>query len=152
MDWITHSAAGASIAWAWPRRWAVPKAAPIAVAAALLSDLDYFIEPFLDPRSDFAHRGFTHSPFGVVVLAPVIALVPLWLSKEKRSSARYARLVALIAAGILSHVVLDLLTELGGKVVGSTIAQPIIKRMGLFTDSEITSRYAVSLLRSGGTL
>jgi membrane-bound metal-dependent hydrolase YbcI (DUF457 family) len=46
----------------------------------------------------------------------VIALVPLWLSKEKRSPANYARLVALIAAGMLSHVCLDLPTEIGAKV------------------------------------
>jgi membrane-bound metal-dependent hydrolase YbcI (DUF457 family) len=118
MDWITHSAAGAFIAWAWPRRWAVAGATPFVVAAALLPDLDSYIEPYPDfgPGSDFGHRGFTHSLFGAAVIAPVIALVPLWLSKEKRSYIRYARLVALIAAGILTHVVLDLPTEIGAKV------------------------------------
>ena len=118
MDWITHSAAGAFIAWAWPRRWALPRAAPFVVAAALLPDLDSFIEPYpvFGAGSDFGHRGFTHSLFGAAVMAPVIALVPLWLSKEKRSYVRYARLVALIAAGILTHVVLDLPTEIGAKV------------------------------------
>ncbi|MCI0414595.1 metal-dependent hydrolase, partial [bacterium] len=106
------------IAWAWPRRWAVPRAAPFVVAAALLPDLDSYIEPYPDfgPGSDFGHRGFTHSLFGAAVLAPVLALVPLWLSKEKGSYTRYARLVALIAAGILTHVVLDLPTEIGAKV------------------------------------
>src|ERR1700738_946553 len=44
------------------------------------------------------------------------------------------------------------MTEEGGKVVGSTIAHPIINRRGLLMDSEITSRYALSFVRSGGTL
>ena len=113
MDLLTHSAAGACIAWAWPRRWVVPQAALVAVAAALLPDADMFIDPWGDPRSGFAHRGFTHSLFGVAVLAPLIALVPLWLSKEKRN---YVRLVALVAMGMLSHVLLDVMTILGAKV------------------------------------
>ena len=32
----------------------------------------------------------------------------------------------------------------GGRVVGSTIAHPIIRRSGLLMDSEITSRYDFS--------
>jgi len=116
MDWITHSAAGASIAWALPRHVAGPDAARIAIAGALLPDLDSYIAPYFAAGSAFEHRAFTHSLFGVAVLAPVIALVPLWLSKEKRSPANYARLVALIAAGMFSHVCLDLPTEIGAKV------------------------------------
>jgi len=50
MDWITHSSAGVFIAWSAPRRWLVPKAVPLAVAGALLPDMDLFIEPLLkDP-------------------------------------------------------------------------------------------------------
>ena len=63
----------------------------------------------MDPRSGFVHRGFTHSLFGVAVLAPLVALVALRLSREKR----YARLVALIAIGMFSHVLLDLPTPMG---------------------------------------
>lgn len=89
--------------------WAGPGAAPLVIAGALLPDADIFIGPFLDPRSGFAHRGFTHSLFGVAVLTPLAALVALRLSREKR----YARLVALIAIGMLSHVLLDLPTPMG---------------------------------------
>ncbi len=109
MDSLTHVAAGASIGWVLRQRWACPGAAPLVVAGALLPDADVLIGPFLDPRSGFAHRGFTHSLFGVAVLAPLAALVALRLSREKR----YARLVALIAIGMLSHVLLDLPTPLG---------------------------------------
>jgi membrane-bound metal-dependent hydrolase YbcI (DUF457 family) len=112
MDWITHSAAGVFVAWALPRSWAVPKAVPAAVAGALLPDVDLFIEPLLKPGSAFDHRAFTHSFVGVAVLAPMIALVP-WSFNRKQS---YARLVALSGMGILSHIVLDLPTEIGAKI------------------------------------
>jgi inner membrane protein len=113
MDPVTHSAAGAFIAWALPRRWAVAEATPVAVAGALLPDVDLYIEPFLKPGSAFEHRAFTHSLFGIAVLAPLIALVHLWRNKERR----YARFGAVAAMGMLSHVVLDLPTELGAKVL-----------------------------------
>ena len=74
MDPLIHSAAGAFIGWALPRRYASLGAVPLVVAGALLPDLDYFTDPFLDPRSAFAHRGFTHSLFGVAVLAPLAGM------------------------------------------------------------------------------
>lgn len=116
MDLITHTAAAASIAWALPQRLAGKKAARIAIAGAILPDLDSFIEPYVAAGSAFEHRAFTHSLAGVAVIAPLVALVLLWLSKEERSSTRYARLVGLLAAGMLSHVALDLPTEIGAKV------------------------------------
>lgn len=116
MDWITHSAAAASVAWALPRHVAGPNPARIAIAGALLPDLDSYIAPYFAAGSAFEHRAFTHSLFGVAVLSPLIALLPLWLSKEKRSPARYVRLAALVAVGMLSHVFLDLPTEIGAKV------------------------------------
>lgn len=75
----------------------------------MLPDADNFIVAFLDPQSGFVHRGFTHSLFGIAVLAPLASLVALRLSKEKR----YARILALIAIGMLSHVFLDLATPMG---------------------------------------
>ncbi len=112
MDWITHSAAGVLVAWSAPRRWVVPKAVPVAIAGALLPDMDLFIEPLLKPGSAFEHRAFTHSFLGVAVLAPIIALVPWWLNKKNS----YARLVAFAGMGMLSHLVLDLPTEIGAKI------------------------------------
>jgi len=109
MDALIHGAAGASIGWALPQRWAGPGAALPVVVGALLPDADILIEPFLNPQSGFAHRGFTHSLVGVALLAPLAALVALRLSREKQ----YARLVALIAMGMLSHLLLDLPTPMG---------------------------------------
>ncbi len=82
----------------------------VSVAAALLPDLDVFLPGRFDPDSILAHRGFTHTMAGVAVLAPLIAIVPWGLSKQKGT---YWRLVALVAMGMLSHVALDLPTELG---------------------------------------
>lgn len=108
MDLFIHGAGGVFIGWALRHR-AGPRAVPFAVASALLPDADMFVAPFLDPLSSFAHRGFTHSLFGVAVMAPVAALVALWLSKEKE----FTRLLTLIAIGMLSHVLLDLPTPMG---------------------------------------
>jgi membrane-bound metal-dependent hydrolase YbcI (DUF457 family) len=74
------------------------RSAPLVIAGALLPDADILIEPFLHPQSGFVHRGFTHSLLGVAVLAPLAALVALLLFRAKG----YARLVALIAIGMLS--------------------------------------------------
>jgi membrane-bound metal-dependent hydrolase YbcI (DUF457 family) len=109
MDLLTHSATGAFIGWALPRRLAGPAATPLVITGALLPDVDTVVELFVGPRSAFAHRGFTHSLFGVAVLAPLVALVALRFSKERR----FVRLVALIATGMLSHVLLDLPTPMG---------------------------------------
>jgi len=106
MDLLIHSTTGAFIGWALPQRWVGPGLAPVVLAGALLPDVDMFIDPFV---SGFTHRGFTHSLFGVAVLAPLAALVALRLSKEKG----FARLAALIAIGMLSHVLLDLPTQMG---------------------------------------
>ncbi len=109
MDLLIHSASGAFIGWALPQRRAGPGATLLVVVGALLPDADVFIDRFLGPRSGFGHRGFTHSLFGVAVLAPLAALVALRFSKEKR----LARLVAPIAIGMLSHVLFDLPTPMG---------------------------------------
>lgn len=111
MDALIHSATGAFIGWALPQRREGPNSAPLVIAGALLPDADILIEPFLHPQSGFVHRGFTHSLLGVAVLAPLAALVALLLFRAKG----YARFVALIAVGMLSHVLLDLPTPMGTK-------------------------------------
>jgi membrane-bound metal-dependent hydrolase YbcI (DUF457 family) len=109
MDMFTHGATGAFIGWALPQRRAGLASATLVIAGALLPDADVFIEPFVGPRSAFAHRGFTHSLLGVTVLSPLVALVAMRFSKERR----FARLVPLIAIGTLSHILLDLPTPMG---------------------------------------
>ena len=109
MDLFTHGATGAFIGWALPRRWSGRAAAPLVIAGALLPDVDVLVEPFVGPRSMFAHRGFTHSLLGVAVLAPLVALVASRFGRERR----FAPLVLLVAVGMLSHVLLDLPTPMG---------------------------------------
>jgi len=112
MDWLVHSAAGSSIPWSLPERWRGPSATPLVLAGALLPDIDNFVGPFLDPGSGFGHRGFTHSLFGLAVLAPLAALVALRFTKEKR----FAHIVVFISIGMLSHVLLDLPTPMGTRL------------------------------------
>ena len=109
MDAIIHTAAGAFIGWGMPQRWAGSGAPPAVVVGALLPDADILLDPFVNAQSGLAHRGFTHSLVGVAVLAPLVALVAVRLSRERR----YARLVTLIAIGMLSHLLLDLPTPMG---------------------------------------
>lgn len=109
MDAFIHVGTGTLIGWALAQRRPGSGATPLVVAGALLPDADTLISPFLDPQSGFAHRGFSHSLFGVAVLAPLAAVVALRLSREKR----YARLVVLIAIGMISHILLDLPTPMG---------------------------------------
>jgi membrane-bound metal-dependent hydrolase YbcI (DUF457 family) len=113
MDSLTHGAAGAFIAWAWPQRWAVPKAATTCVTAALLPDADMFLPDAFNPNAVLAHRGLTHTLFGVAVLAPLVAIVPWWLTKKKGA---YWSFLVLVALGMISHLVLDLPTELGLRI------------------------------------
>ena len=108
MDSLTHGAAGIFVGWAWPRRWAVPNAVVISATAALLPDLDVFLPGHFNPDAVLAHRGFTHSFFGVAVLAPLLAILPWWLSKQKGT---YWKFAGLIAMGMISHLALDLPTE-----------------------------------------
>jgi membrane-bound metal-dependent hydrolase YbcI (DUF457 family) len=109
VDLFTHSAAGAFIGWAWPHRRAIPYVVPLAIAGALLPDVDNLVAPFLDQQSGFAHRAFFHSLLGVVVLAPLAAFIVSRFSRERR----FARTAVLIAVGMLSHVLLDLPTPMG---------------------------------------
>lgn len=122
MDSFTHGAVGAFIAWTWPPRWAVPKAAAVTVIAALLPDVDVFLPDPFNRDAALAHRGFTHSLLGVAVLAPLVAIVPWWLNKQRRA---YWILVALVAIGMISHLVLDLPTESGLKIFWPFYRKPV---------------------------
>ena len=109
MDLLTHSAAGAFIGWAWPQPRAIPRAVPLAIAGALLPDADNLLAPFLEPGSGFAHRAFTHSLLGIVVLALLAAFIASRFSRERR----FAGSAVLVTVGMLSHVLLDLPTPMG---------------------------------------
>ncbi len=114
MDPPSHALAGALLARALPPAQRGP-AAPLAVTvAAVLPDADVFFQPFA--RGPFpllsVHRGFTHSLFGVAVMAPLLALV-LWRAGRDKN---YGRLVLLAALGQLSHIFLDLCTSWGTMV------------------------------------
>ena len=109
MDALIHVAAGTFIGWSLPKRWAGSGAAPAGIIGAVLPDADILLDPFVNPQSGFGHRGFTHSLVGVALLAPLVALVALRLSRDKR----YERLLSLIAVGMLSHLLLDLPTPMG---------------------------------------
>lgn len=141
MDLFTHGATGAFIGWALPRRWGGVAAAPLVIAGALLPDVDVFIEPFVGPRSVFAHRGFTHSLLGVAVLTPLVALVASRFGKERR----FALVAPLIAVGMLSHVLLDLPTPMGVMLFSPLRKQVQLDFLGYMDLSLFTISLAVLL-------
>lgn len=109
MDLLTHTAAGTFIGWAWPQSRPVRFAVPLAIAGALLPDADNLVAPFLDPQSGVAHRAFTHSLIGVVVLAPLAAFIASRFDRDRR----FALPAVLVAVAMLSHLLLDLPTPMG---------------------------------------
>jgi len=73
LDPLIHSAAGAYIGWALPRRVGVG-AAPLVLVGALLPDVEYVTEPFVDPRSPTCAPRI-YSLGLILILGPLGALV-----------------------------------------------------------------------------
>lgn len=129
MDPLTHGITGALIGKAFfsdaasrnttsPGRGAAA-ATVIGTLAAMFPDVDIFFDNFVPNTMATLelHRGVTHS----VVMLPVWALglamltwpVARWVARGAGGAASLASLSRLYAAGILSHIVLDLATSFG---------------------------------------
>ncbi|HXE75649.1 MAG TPA: metal-dependent hydrolase [Candidatus Xenobia bacterium] len=113
MDTISTGIGGALLARALPERWRGPSGLGVVVFASVVPDADVVADFFLDELGRIAqHRSFTHSLLGVVVMAPLGALVARRLGKDKN----YGRLLGLMTYGLLWHLVTDLGTSWGTQV------------------------------------
>lgn len=114
MDPITTGLGGALIGRALPKPQAGPAATLAVTVASVFPDIDIVFDAFAeDPMAGLTlHRGFTHSYFGVVIMAPLLALVLWRFSKDKN----YPRLVGLAALGLVWHIFTDLITSWGTMV------------------------------------
>ena len=113
MDTISTGIGGALLARALPERWRGPSGAGVVVFASVVPDADVVADFFLDELGRIAqHRSFTHSLLGVVVMAPLGALVARRLGKDKN----YGRLLGLMTYGLLWHLFTDLGTSWGTQV------------------------------------
>ncbi len=113
MDTVTHALAGTLIAHAGFRQrmgrvatvaLTVSAAAPDLDAVPRLGDTAYYLSH---------HRGITHSFIGGAILALFLAAIFYRFSTHKH----YWRLAGLCSLGVLSHIVLDLFTSYGTRIL-----------------------------------
>lgn len=142
MDPVTHLIAGALIGKAFfagrdssakgssdaEGRTSAPRVAIFAAAlGAVFPDVDVFADAFSrDPLAIARyHRGFTHSFVGLPIFAVVLARLTrvffLWYRKrsgrDRWAPPSFAFLVAVYAAGIASHIILDGFTSFGTRML-----------------------------------
>jgi inner membrane protein len=110
---ITHFVVGAALALPAARSvlrrvlppWAIPVTAGL---LAVIPDVDVLWMRGFPYNSALGHRGFSHAPFTLVLLASALAVV------IARTSRRAAAQLALIwAASAITHPLLDMLTDGG---------------------------------------
>ncbi len=125
MDTITHGIAGALIAKAAFRGQDMFGAKPVnrqriitwsLMLGAIFPDSDVFREFF--SHNDLLiltwHRSITHSLVCLPIFALVLAALTRWFARWRKWDApSFGVLVAIYALGILSHVLLDLVTSFG---------------------------------------
>ena len=111
MDSITQAALGATIAGAVAGKRCNGKVLLAGAALGTLPDLDVFINYGDDISNTVKHRGFSHS---LLVLLP-FSLMMTWLIDRFRPLPQwsFARLWLLIAAGLITHPLLDNFTSYG---------------------------------------
>lgn len=114
MDTVSTGIGGALLAKALPEDWRGPSGVWTVTLASVVPDADVFARFLVnDPLSSLTqHRGFTHSLAGVVVMAPLLALL-LWRFTRDKS---YRRLLGLVTLGLLWHLFTDLATSWGTMV------------------------------------
>ena len=110
---ISHAAAGAALSIAFGPDDPPVRYWPIAIAAAVLPDLDSFLSYFrYDPA--FGHRGFFHSPFLGLIIS--FLLMFLFFRDQTLFSGRWFRYFFVFFLVWMSHGLLDALTN-GGRGV-----------------------------------
>ncbi len=125
MDTITHGIAGALIAKAAFRGQDMFSAQPVnrqriitwaLMFGAIFPDSDVFREFF--SHNDLLiltwHRSITHSLVCLPIFAIILAALTRWLVRRRKwDSPSFGVLFAIYAIGILSHILLDLVTSFG---------------------------------------
>ena len=111
MDTLTHALLGAAVGQITGGRKLGWRAPVVALVAAELPDLDFFIHSAADPLLNVElHRHFTHS----FAFSPVIALAAVlpWFFRAEFRPVRGALLLCALA-GCWSHILLDACTSYG---------------------------------------
>ncbi|MCG8636717.1 MAG: metal-dependent hydrolase [Desulfobacterales bacterium] len=107
---MTHALAGAALGQAAPAGIPKFRLSVCLGCAAMLPDLDVIMFALKIPYSHvLGHRGFSHSVIFAMVLAPLIT----WLAGYAADPKRYFNTGLIFLAAILSHGILDALTDAG---------------------------------------
>ena len=97
-----------------------PRAMPAMIIAANLPDIDSFIAGAIGCEPIAVHRGFTHGPLGVALMA-VLAAAIIWcwerLRPGKEGPLRLGGLLIACYLAALSHPLLDLMNTYGTRVL-----------------------------------
>src|SRR5574341_1882639 len=113
MDPVTHALSGIAVAHAGFRQRIDWSAVVAVTAGALAPDLDSVMALWDQFAAFKYHRSLTHSVFGGVLLALLVA----WPIYRWGAHKRYWDFVGLVYLGILLHIGLDLITPFGTKVL-----------------------------------
>lgn len=121
MDNLTHTLAGALIGAALAPR--APDARSLSLRGRMLlgalvvnlPDLDYLAAPFLAPLEYLeVHRGITHSLLMLPVWTLLLAAFAHGLTRRRH---RFAELALVAGAALASHILLDLVTAYGTRIL-----------------------------------
>jgi inner membrane protein len=119
VDNLTHSLVAAVMGRMGLKRLS-PRAMPAMIIAANLPDIDSFVAGALGCPPIAEHRGFTHGPIGIVLMAGLaVAIMWLWerLRPGKEEPLRFGGLFLAAYLAALSHPLLDLMNTYGTRVL-----------------------------------
>ncbi len=142
MDPVTHLLGGALAGRMLAPRGLERRAMAAGALAGIFPDIDYLARLFLDPLDALnLHRGVTHS----------LLLMPLWALLAGGILSRWPglprrRAVAVAAAGITLHVLLDLVTPFGTRILAPLDGRAHTLGTTFVIDPVITLLLAAGLL------
>jgi len=142
MDPLTHTLSGIAVAHAGFRQRMGRTAVVAVTAGALAPDLDNIMGLWDQFAAIKYHRGLTHSLFGGILLALLLA----WPIYRWSTHKRYRDLVGLVYLGILLHIGLDLITPFGTKVLYPLTSKPFSWELAFVIDPLLTMAFALPLL------
>ena len=119
MDNLTHSLVAAVMGRMGLKRMS-PRAMPAMIIAANLPDIDSFVAGAIGCEPIAEHRGFTHGPLGIVLMALLAVAIMLgWerLRPGKEGPIRLGGLFVAAYLAALSHPLLDLMNTYGTRVL-----------------------------------
>jgi inner membrane protein len=112
MENLAHTLFGAAIYRGWFERY-TPRTLPLWLIGANLPDIDVVIRLWGKTANLRHHRGITHSIFGVVALALILASLWWLLERRREPSSGWVRLFIASLIALSTHPLLDALNNYG---------------------------------------